>query len=143
MTEKLKPCPFCGSNVKIDMDDFYMFCCDNCGAGVVFAKVFEDGTAGDCDREESIAAWNTRVEEENPPLTLDELRQMDGEPIWCIHIESGMYTGWHIIVVNKPFQDENTFQVLQPLESGTHRHYLAHYGKTWLAYRRKPEEVLE
>ena len=29
---KLKQCPFCGGEVKLDEDDFYMFCCDECGA---------------------------------------------------------------------------------------------------------------
>lgn len=41
--------------------DFYMFCCDNCGAGVTFAKVLGDGTTEDMDRDESIEAWNRRI----------------------------------------------------------------------------------
>lgn len=57
---ELRPCPFCGNEVKIDEDDFYMFCCDVCGAGVTFAKVLKDGTATDMSKSESIAAWNRR-----------------------------------------------------------------------------------
>lgn len=60
----LKPCPFCGSKVKIDEDDFYMFCCDNCGAGVTFSKVLSDGTAEDMTKAESIEAWNRRISNE-------------------------------------------------------------------------------
>lgn len=60
----LKPCPFCGSKVKIDEDDFYMFCCDNCGAGVTFAKVLSDGTEEDMTKAESIEAWNRRISNE-------------------------------------------------------------------------------
>jgi endogenous inhibitor of DNA gyrase (YacG/DUF329 family) len=57
--KELKPCPFCGGKVKLDEDGFYMFCCDNCGAGVAFAKETEDG-AEDMNKEESIHAWNRR-----------------------------------------------------------------------------------
>lgn len=57
---KLLPCPFCGGEIKLDEDDFYMFCCDTCGAGITFAHELEDGTAEDCTKEESIESWNTR-----------------------------------------------------------------------------------
>ena len=39
---KLLPCPFCGGEIKLDEDDFYMFCCDTCGAGITFAHELED-----------------------------------------------------------------------------------------------------
>ena len=61
--EKLKPCPFCGGKIKLDEDDFYMFCCDKCGAGITFAKELEDGTATDCNKKESIEKWNRRANE--------------------------------------------------------------------------------
>ncbi len=64
---ELKPCPFCGGQVKLvsgqvkllNENDFYMFCCEECGAGITFAKE-QDGYAEDCSREESIDKWNTR-----------------------------------------------------------------------------------
>lgn len=61
---KLKPCPFCGGKVKIDEDDFYMFCCDSCSAGVTFAKELKDGSATDMNLDESIGAWNRRAGDE-------------------------------------------------------------------------------
>lgn len=61
--EELKPCPFCGGKIKLDEDDFYMFCCDKCGAGITFAKELEDGTATDCNKKESIEKWNRRANE--------------------------------------------------------------------------------
>lgn len=64
MIEELKACPFCGGKIKLDEDDFYMFCCDRCGAGITFAKELEDGTATDCSKEESIEKWNRRVNDE-------------------------------------------------------------------------------
>lgn len=57
---KLLPCPFCGGKIKLDEDDFYMFCCDTCGAGITFAHELEDGAAEDCTKEESIERYNTR-----------------------------------------------------------------------------------
>lgn len=66
----------------------------------------------------------------NVPLTLDELREMDGEPVWGAFSEgSGRYMiiQWHNSEFFKTF--ECGFLLLEE------------YGKTWLAYRRKPEEV--
>ena len=41
--------------------------------------------------EVAISALCAQQERENPkPLTLDELRQMDGEPVWLM-VESGMW----------------------------------------------------
>lgn len=54
------PCPFCGLPVIIDEDDFYMFCCSECGSGITFAKEDPIGGAVDCTKQESIERWNTR-----------------------------------------------------------------------------------
>ena len=70
----------------------------------------------------------------NDPLTLDELRKMDGEPVWI-----------------KLFDPDEEFWVLrnewvdarnpEPMIL-FHMRWYSHsdYGKTWLAYRQKPEE---
>ena len=66
----------------------------------------------------------------NDPLTLDELREMDGEPVWGAFSDgSGRYMiiQWHNSEFFKTF--ECGFLLLEE------------YGKTWRAYRRKPEEV--
>ena len=68
------------------------------------------------------------------PLTLEELRQMDGEPVWI-----------------KLFDPDEAFWVLRNEWVDTrnpepmilfHMRWYSHvdYGKTWLAYRQKPEE---
>ena len=70
----------------------------------------------------------------NEPLTLDDLRQMDGEPVWI-----------------KLFGPDEAFWVLRNEWVDTrnpepmilfHMRWYSHvdYGKTWLAYRQKPEE---
>ena len=150
---KLKPCPLCGGEVKLDADDVYMFCCDKCGAGITFAKVFEDGTAGDCSEDESVTAWNRRAQPvaceiaeyaedckdcgfcaqpANEPLTLEELREMHGEPVWIVP-HRGIAKWYLVDVANECCStcdmDVVDFELYGPKNTS--------YG--WLAYRTKPE----
>lgn len=80
-------------------------------------------------------------ERENPtPLTLDELRQMDGEPVFLVdlvHKEDprvpDLWTGW--IIFSHHFDDG-----FVP-KGGNGWFSVCGYGKRWLAYRHKPKEV--
>ena len=56
---KLKPCPFCGGEVKIMDGALFtkMFVGENCGADVCFYGAEREPKA--------IEAWNRRVENEN------------------------------------------------------------------------------
>ena len=70
-----------------------------------------------------------RTIKENQPLTLDELRQMDGEPVWVQSPGVPEYGRWAIV----EGVGENCLFL--------HDDFTCHdYGKTWLAYRQKPEE---
>ena len=71
--------------------------------------------------------------EPNEPLMLDELREMDGEPVWIANPDALGYGRWGI--VDGVYQAEDD-QVLM-LRGDYSCHY---YGKTWLAYRRPKEE---
>ena len=74
----------------------------------------------------------------NAPLTMEELREMDGEPVWCV--DGSGNKRWAIVSVYGEYPDD--FEC-----------YTAQYGRIpgwgygidgaagWLAYRRKPEEV--
>ena len=68
----------------------------------------------------------------NEPLTLDELRKMDGEPVW-VEFQDGSGGCWglvHITVFTHiVFANGHFCTVGKP-----------YYGKTWIAYRHKPEE---
>ena len=65
----------------------------------------------------------------NEPLTLDELRRMDGEPVWVQSPGVPEYGRWAIV----EGVGENCLFL--------HDDFTCHdYGKTWLAYRQKPEE---
>lgn len=123
---ELKPCPFCRSqnvSVDTDIDDiFYWVSCDACGAEGPQKMVELD----------AIEAWNHRAELLNKPLTLDELRQMDGEPVWCdlsLCEPVSHMSQWAIV-------RENESEVL--LANGGFLPFVF-YGRTWIAYRRKPE----
>ena len=60
----------------------------------------------------------------NEPLTLDELREMDGEPVWLVNQNGGR---WVIMSGVYLWNSRKN----------------ADYGKTWLAYLQKPEEGKE
>ena len=72
-------------------------------------------------------ALRAKQERENPkPLNLDELRQMDGEPVWIDDwFES--FNGWELSCdASDYFEGES-----RTIES---------YGTRWVAYRYKPKE---
>lgn len=81
---------------------------------------------------EAIDIAITALSPPNEPLTLDELREMDGEPVWIANPDALEYGRWGI--VDGVYQAEDD-QVLM-LRGDYSCHY---YGKTWLAYRRPPE----
>ena len=64
----------------------------------------------------------------NDPLTMEELRGMDGEPVWLkVRGDDGHYVMFYGFENNRAcFYREISRDVEE-------------YGKTWLAYRRKPE----
>ena len=72
-----------------------------------------------------------RFGEVNKALTPDELRQMDGEPVYIV--ENTEY--WAIV---NSFDQAGVYLLSygNPDDYG----YFGLYGKTWLAYRQKPEE---
>ena len=65
----------------------------------------------------------------NVPLTLEELWKMDGEPVWVQSPGVPEYGRWAIV----EGVGENCLFLRDD--------FTCHdYGKTWLAYRQKPEE---
>ena len=69
--------------------------------------------------------------DKNPPLTLEELREMDGEPVWIIPMRgSGGFCTWMLV--------DAEYELCR--EAHGEMAVFENCGKTWLAYRRKPEE---
>ena len=157
-------CPFCGGEARIMLEEedrpdecFHNIYCTSCGVQFWVKS-----------KSEAIAAWNRRAQPENArqhalqtgvcpmcedcpdgcpvetpndsrnrpenePLTLSELRGMGGEPVWIQ--ESAPYTFAGYKILCSPVVDEYEDVCFE----GGDCYYSHDYGKTWLAYRTKPE----
>lgn len=74
-----------------------------------------------------------KLEPSSEPLTLEELRGMDGEPVYVMDLTDGNpeLTGYIVF----RYHNKDGFN---PRGGGWF--YACGYGRTWLAYRRRPEE---
>ena len=88
--DKLKPCPFCGAGAEYD------HVCREHNLWLVICKTEACQSRGNIynDEEGAIAAWNTRTAPANPPLTLDELREMDGKRVWVVSKNGDAARDW-------------------------------------------------
>ena len=69
--------------------------------------------------------------EDNKPLTLEELRQMDGKPVYIVSA-SRTGSGWVIFDIH----NDDGFGMCDETW-----YFAKSYGKAWIAYRHKPKEV--
>ena len=71
MSEELKPCPFCGSDVGTVyptnptlFDNHFLVICQKCGCIGPFSDEWTNGALSPREfQEKAVAAWNTRVVE--------------------------------------------------------------------------------
>lgn len=83
----------------------------------------------------AMAALREKAEREDPkPLTLEELRQMDGEPVWINGKHYGVFADVVRIIKKENGDSLVRFNLCRHIQE-------ARYGKTWIAYRHKPKEV--
>ncbi len=87
-----------------------------------------DGTISDL--MEIILSAAEAAQPPNPPLTLEELRGMDGKPVWVKFPKCPEANGWMLVSVSSHSVYDG---LLGDCDFGN-------LGETWLAYRRKPEE---
>ena len=132
---KIEKCPFCGGEAVPTQEDClgyyndtWMVFCSACDLYIGFAKQYT--------KEQAIVAWNRRAQPENKPLTLDELKQMDGEPIWVVTLEGTDEPRWGI-VVSAGKRGIDLICVLNGAPSSKLADFDL-YNYTWLAYRNKP-----
>lgn len=143
-TAKLKSCPFCGGEASCNnrgLNDkngnpVWWAECLSCGASI-------EGTEN--TKGAAIAAWNKRAQdteakrrgtEQSPkPLTLDELMGMERDPVWIEDLEEPINSEW--LVMREAWADGAGSEF--EFEGGEDTFYSEDYGKTWLAYRTKPE----
>ena len=81
-------------------------------------------------------ALQSTLTQPNEPLTLDELREMDGDPVYVVPKDKPAHCGgWCGVTVWKC--DRYSYvSLLRDADSGWG---FEEYGKTWIAYRRPPE----
>ena len=75
-------------------------------------------------------------QQENPPLTLQELKAMRGKPVWIEYMEKDYENEWVLVVKNPERPIFGTPTLLAFARDGE-RIYLtiSGYGKRWQAYR--------
>jgi len=156
---KLLPCPFCGGesllreryvNGIANTKHYRRECC-RCKA--TFANWYRSikkaneawnrrANISTCDISqyaESCEECGFCVQQENKPLTLDELYQVDNEPLYIFcTVGKWSVNGWHIVrpinytgigLINDLQLDNDESNIIDTFN----------YGITWLAYRAKPE----
>ena len=87
-----------------------------------------------CDEACEVAVAVMRAQqaaEKNDPLTLDELMEMDGKPVWIYSKFLPERSCWKVIYRIFLFQIELTDCTCLTFEG---------FNKDWLAYRRPPKE---
>ena len=129
---ELKECPFCGGKAAIHShfnggtgNSWDVVTCTKCGVSQPVTKYYS--------REEAKSAWNRRPSPSTAPLTLDELRKMDGEPVWTVPLDGSGIGEWTIITIGAQTE------MLKALSPDT-AYNECNYAKAWLAYRRKLKE---
>ena len=68
----------------------------------------------------------------NEPLTLDELREMEGEPVWIVDVGPHKWYGPGWAIVDRD-------NCLVSTVKNWNAVFFESYGERWLAYRRPPE----
>lgn len=127
--DELKPCPFCGGEADFYIGGSGYIQCAHCLAMIPYryGLPYADG------KQQAIAAWNRRPTPENKPLTLEQLRQMEGEPVWIQRGKKGTYRVVKDVSCGGTYGGEVRFT-----DSGPTGLRIEDYCKTWVPYARKP-----
>lgn len=84
----------------------------------------------------AIAALQERAERRNPqPLTLEQLRGMVGNPVYVFSTDEDKPSGYGLVGKTRKVEGQQEIIVPTLLCCFEERNY----GKTWFAYRSKPE----
>ena len=67
--------------------------------------------------------------EENPPLTIDQLREMDGEPVWVVFRDGREEGCWMLVHAG--------YELCRRAQGGVAA--FENHGRTWAAYRDRPK----
>ena len=114
---ELKSCPFCGGEAAMQAPNMHRktcVVCKECGVSTGWGAV-----------DTITSVWNHRAQPASETLTLEQLRDMGGEPVWCVY--PGCSTGGEWFLVNSQGACKNCSFL-----------NFRYYGE-WLAYRRPLE----
>ena len=84
------------------------------------------------DFKDDIDSILTIPQPSNEPLTLEELWEMNEEPVWIQNLEEPAKSQWRLL-----YWDRGKYLVLQGIS--VRGYLMEEYGESWLAYRRPPE----
>ena len=90
------------------------------------------------DREDGLSYWDAidmTIDALSPPndlLSLEQLREMDGEPVWIVDVGPHKWYGPGWAIVDRDNCLVRTAKNWNPV-------FFERYGERWLAYRRPPE----
>ena len=76
---------------------------------------------------------NVSTKEQNEPLTIEQLREMDGDPVWIVDVGPHKWCGPGWAIVDRD-------NCLVRTVKNWNAVFFESYGERWLAYRRPPEE---
>ena len=126
MTDKRKDCPMRHENGNCTVAGGFCTAVNNpiCEA---LHNAFDCGYRSALRQQEHFREVTKKVE----PLTLDELRKMDGEPVYCVEI-----TGREEWL----FRRDGGFADMYGEFTSDDFMVFDNYGKLWWCYRQKPEE---
>ena len=85
---------------------------------------------------ESVLEWAQTLPTltpQNEPLTIEQLREMDGEPVWIVDVGPHKWYGPGWAIVDRDNCLVRTAKNWNPV-------FFERYGERWLAYRRPKEE---
>ncbi len=147
MSDKLLPCPFCGGEAKIISHgkpyrkvlggQTYR---TTVGCSICTANVSQAAFSKDKSCEEAAAAWNRRTNPPPLPLTVEQLKALNAEPlkhwVWIEILDTSAFSAYYRTYAD--YTDGKEFCCGWP-GVGYSWDY-CDYGKTWIAYDRKPEE---
>ena len=137
---ELKSCPFCGSN-NVSFVETEEQPLENSTQGFIYCHGC--GFSSDVFHDCVIAKkhWNRRAEPDNEPLTLEQLREVSeedefgGAHIWIKDLNNG----WIAAAITDITTQDGAVGIW--CADANDVYCEKDYGKTWLAYRYKPEEV--
>ena len=123
----------CDSYAETGLDSkFVQFCIDATQNGLSMNRIRELAQA---EKDGRLV-----VLPPNDPLTLEELWEMDGEPVWIKSNNWHNKDKWGLVSVwTGPTGDKFAVYVYNT-KTGATLYPSQEYGHCWLAYRRKPEE---